>query len=449
MKQTLETLKSYFETGDKPTQTQYEDLLDSLVHKDDVLTGTSSVNTVFIDTQNGDDATAEIGNIQQPYLTIDAAITAYNTTNPRQGDSTDSEHDFLNVQLISKGVYEINGQLPQRNIHFESKESCTIDLSNNTNEYFNLLVANTHHKYVFSIPKGKLLNNSENKFSGDYLFFEGDFDCIESYGAPYAVFGKGFITANQVNVTYNLLKGSGTVFSTLGSNSVNTFTGNIESIGAQLMVNNEGNGVSYFDFDEAKGTHKLSLLKAGLATVCYVNFGKHHPDVITEIVKIAPTGKLYINFKENAETYGSFNAGETHFSGSKAIVNASLARLQHKLFFNNASIVSNVALCTLMGGSAQLFIKNSYIELLSNLIAIETDINFTVDVLTFIGHNTIYQTTNPGNDLVTKYSESEPTGVAYKVVLQNSLITNGVLNTTITGTTNSTATLSIETTNTY
>lgn len=32
MKQTLETLKSYFETGDKPTQAQYQDLLDSLVH---------------------------------------------------------------------------------------------------------------------------------------------------------------------------------------------------------------------------------------------------------------------------------------------------------------------------------------------------------------------------------------------------------------------------------
>jgi hypothetical protein len=32
MKQTLETLKSYFETGDKPTQAQYVDVFDSLVH---------------------------------------------------------------------------------------------------------------------------------------------------------------------------------------------------------------------------------------------------------------------------------------------------------------------------------------------------------------------------------------------------------------------------------
>ena len=35
MKQTKEILKTYFETGDKPTQTQFEDLIDSFVHEDD------------------------------------------------------------------------------------------------------------------------------------------------------------------------------------------------------------------------------------------------------------------------------------------------------------------------------------------------------------------------------------------------------------------------------
>lgn len=35
MKQNKTILKSYFETGDIPTQEQYEDLIDSLVHKDD------------------------------------------------------------------------------------------------------------------------------------------------------------------------------------------------------------------------------------------------------------------------------------------------------------------------------------------------------------------------------------------------------------------------------
>jgi hypothetical protein len=448
MKKSLETLKSYFKTGDKPTQENYEDLLESLVHKNDLLTSAIE-NTVFIDSQDGDDTTAEIGNIIKPYLTIDAAVTAFELANPRQGDIDNLDHPFLNIQLISDGTYEINEQLPQRNIRFESKEACTIDFSNNTNEYFNVLVAGTYHKYIFSLPNGKLLNNSENKLFGDYLFFEGEFDVIESYGPAYSVFGKGFIVANQVNVTYNLLKGNGIVFSTLNNNTVNTFKGNIESIGAKLMVNNEGKGINYFDFDEAKGTHELALLKASLSTVSYVNFGKYRPDVTSEIMKIAHTGKLYINFKENAETYGSFNAGEVHFTGNKVTVNASLARLQYKLFFDNISIKATTVLSTVISGISQVFIKNSYIETPSSIIAIESNTNFSVDVLNFIGYNSIYQTNTPGGDLVTKYSGTEPSNVSYKVELQNSLITNGVLNTTITGTTNTTATLTIGTTNTY
>ncbi|NAS30941.1 hypothetical protein GTQ40_08175 [Flavobacteriaceae bacterium R38] len=35
MKQTIAILKSYFETGDTPTQQQFSDVFDSLVHKDE------------------------------------------------------------------------------------------------------------------------------------------------------------------------------------------------------------------------------------------------------------------------------------------------------------------------------------------------------------------------------------------------------------------------------
>lgn len=35
MKKSKEVLKSYFQAGDKPTQVQFEDLIDSLVHQDD------------------------------------------------------------------------------------------------------------------------------------------------------------------------------------------------------------------------------------------------------------------------------------------------------------------------------------------------------------------------------------------------------------------------------
>ena len=38
MKQNKETIKSYFQTGDKPTQDQYHNTWDSFWHKDEVIT---------------------------------------------------------------------------------------------------------------------------------------------------------------------------------------------------------------------------------------------------------------------------------------------------------------------------------------------------------------------------------------------------------------------------
>jgi len=448
MKQTLETLKSYFETGDKPTQAEYEDVLDSLVHEDDLKTILLE-NTVFVDTQNGDDSTAKISSIRKPFQTIDAAITAFETEKPRQGDATDVTHPFLNIQLISNGVYEINGRLPQRNIRFESKEVCTIDVSNNSNEYLNLVEANTHYKYIFSLPNGTLLNNSENQIFGDYLYFEGEFDVIETYGAPYSLLEKGFICAYQINVSYNLLKGSGTAFTTLSAYGINNFNGNVESVGAKLMVNNEGRGVNYFDFDEITGTHETLLQKAGLVYLTYVNFGKYKPNVAGIIIQIANTGKLFVDFKIDSEIKGSFSSGEIYLTGNNVTINASIARVQSKLIFDNISVKSTVTPTSLLLAPAEIIIKNSHFEIPSNLTTIETNTNFSNDVLTFIGHNSIFQTGSPGADLVTKTATANPTNVNYKVELQNSLVTNGVLNTTITGNSDSTATLTIGSTNTY
>ncbi|MBC8756937.1 hypothetical protein H2O64_19855 [Kordia sp. YSTF-M3] len=445
MKQTLETLKSYFETGDKPTQAEYEDLLDSLVHKDNI----TDANTVFIDVLHGDDATAGIENRNKPFQTIDAAITAFEAKKPRTTELTSYEHSFLTIALVSTGTYPINGLLPQRNIHFSSNEICTIDLTDNINEVITGVEAGTYYKYLFSLKNGTLLNNSENKISGSYLIFEGEFDVLENYGAAYSLNGLGNFIVYQANVTYKLLKGRGSVFSTRNSNVSNTFKGDIESVGGDLMINNEGTGTNYFDFDNAEGTHKVSLVKSGLSNRSYVNFGKHKPNVSSEIMKIGTLGKIFINFKSNAEVYGSFNAGETHLAGSKVTVNASLARLQGKLFFDNLSVVSTTNLCSVISGGAQFFIKDSHLEVASSLVAIETNTAFNTDSLVFIGHNTVYQTGTPGSNLVTKYATANPTNFSSKVELQNSLITNGVLNTTITGNSDSIATLTIGTTNTY
>ncbi|WP_046743432.1 hypothetical protein [Kordia zhangzhouensis] len=445
MKRSLNLLKSYFETGDIPTQSQYNDVFDSLLHKDEFI----KPYTVFIDAQKGNDASAILGSSVYSYQTIDAAIAAYNTEYPRPENSTDLEHSFLQVILIAPGTYEINTQLPQRNILFESKEICTIDFSNNTNEFLNVQDTNVHYIYKFSLPKGTLYNNTSNKIQGSNLFFEGEFDTIESYGEAYSLFGKGFIAAYQINVCYKLVKGNGIIFSSLNSNSINTFKGNIEGVNAKLVLNNEGSGVNYFDFDLITGSHEVALLKSALGNFAHIHFGKHIPSVSGTIASIASAGKMIVNFKDNAEVYGTFGAGEVHLTGNEVTVNAPLLRIQNKLFINNLSIKSTSHLCSLIHANARFYIKNCHIELPQNLAFIETNTNFSGDCIIFSGHNSILQTGTPGSDLVTKFSTALPTNVSYKVEFQNSLVTNGVLNTTIVGNTNTTAIIHIGTSNTY
>lgn len=50
MKKPIDVLKTYFETGDKPTQQQFSDLIDSFIHKDEgfVITGTEQTPTGLI-----------------------------------------------------------------------------------------------------------------------------------------------------------------------------------------------------------------------------------------------------------------------------------------------------------------------------------------------------------------------------------------------------------------
>lgn len=67
------TLKTYFETGDKPTESQFSNLVDSCFNLvDDII---NNSDTLFV-SPNGNDSTAVKGNSLRPYLTINAAKTA-------------------------------------------------------------------------------------------------------------------------------------------------------------------------------------------------------------------------------------------------------------------------------------------------------------------------------------------------------------------------------------
>lgn len=77
------TLKSYFQTGDQPTQAEFENLIDSMVNiPDDGLGSSSSIYSMvtYVNGDNGNDGTAVIGDINKPFLTIEAAVAAVSGT---------------------------------------------------------------------------------------------------------------------------------------------------------------------------------------------------------------------------------------------------------------------------------------------------------------------------------------------------------------------------------
>ncbi len=80
MKQNKETIKSYFETGDQPTQEQYQDTWDSFWHKDESLLEQRIVNTDTSGTYDVDVALAS-----KWRLTLTGA-TAISLSNMPSGD---------------------------------------------------------------------------------------------------------------------------------------------------------------------------------------------------------------------------------------------------------------------------------------------------------------------------------------------------------------------------
>ena len=156
MIQNIDILKSYFEVGDFPSEAQFADLIDSFVHKDE---GNSTGNTIspkmiFINTQEGDDATAAIESSSQPFKTIDAALQAL--------PAWDGEDHWILV-LTSAGTYTVTKAIPRRNITFSSTQKVFIELQQegNITEKGHNTIPVAH--ITFDIPHGTYKHTFSNK----------------------------------------------------------------------------------------------------------------------------------------------------------------------------------------------------------------------------------------------------------------------------------------------
>ncbi len=117
-----------------------------------------NVITAFIDIDNGNDLTGVLNNYDLPFKTIDAVLLLY--------PNFSYYNEYLKIQIVKSGNYEINEQAPLMNIEFYSEEFVYLDFSNNP--YLRLQkiyngVAN--YVYYYNLRNGGIVNNTNSSFN--------------------------------------------------------------------------------------------------------------------------------------------------------------------------------------------------------------------------------------------------------------------------------------------
>ncbi len=351
------------------------------------------------------------------------------------------------VKFINDGNYLWNVLIPERNIIIDSSYyTVTVDFTNNPNEQLNEITGLSSNIIV----NGTFLtlkNHSENFIAHGKMNLYGSCDVIDTRRTGFAGFTKAFITVGEIKIKYNFVKGYGNVFSSYAATSNNEFIGNIAAEG-HLALNNQGNGYNYIDFDTATSTGKLLFLKVSLPyKKATIHWGKCTPAVVGNFTEIT-NGTIDVICKPNATSYGTFQ-GNLNFSGHSLQALRPLTRIGSNLTITRLHLKLSMGIASVYSPNATITLIDAVIEIeTGGLIAIETHTAFTQPILELKGNNTILHAT-PGVDLVTKYQTANPTGISYKQCTAGGLKTNAVLNTVITGNTDSTATFIIENTNTY
>jgi hypothetical protein len=125
-------LKQFFETGDQPTQAQFEDLIDSIYNLTDDGAVTNPLTKVYhVDASSGDDTTAEVGNINKPWQTVNAACVAADGTG--------------GLVLVWPGTYPVTSTINQNNLTFYAMPGATLQVSSS------IVMFNLSNSAIFNI----------------------------------------------------------------------------------------------------------------------------------------------------------------------------------------------------------------------------------------------------------------------------------------------------------
>lgn len=140
MKQSIETLKSYFEAKDTPIQQNFEDLIDSYVHQNEATTTINFPNTVYLASW-GDD--------------VAGSITAFHPFKTAEGlfSALPQDNNIWTIVLLSDMVIDV--EIPKRNLVFYTEKNYKLTLSN-TEMVYNGGSSETLTTINFQLPNGTL-----------------------------------------------------------------------------------------------------------------------------------------------------------------------------------------------------------------------------------------------------------------------------------------------------
>jgi hypothetical protein len=169
MKRQKTTLKSYFETGDIPTQSQYENLIDSLRHLDDKLPISDIEN--LQESLDGKASTETLSNHSND-ATVHVSETEKNTWNSKLdsggyvGTAQDLKTLIDNVEILDKDTPPVfldsdDPDTEKDILRFTFKGGHQVDVSIKDLvdlEAFRSVSSNTHHNLDFSNLKGDTIN---------------------------------------------------------------------------------------------------------------------------------------------------------------------------------------------------------------------------------------------------------------------------------------------------
>jgi len=117
----------------------------------EIIVSPLTVNTAYVHSTNGNDATAEFQNADKPYKTVDKVFQQWTGENPTK---------FVRVVILDNATYAINGAYPLINFEIFSDFACTLDFTANANPYlFSIYNGVANYTFSFNLRNGRLYNN--------------------------------------------------------------------------------------------------------------------------------------------------------------------------------------------------------------------------------------------------------------------------------------------------